>query len=325
MRDAVVGVFKIYHINKELQAMDEAKAKEQRTLEPSSLARRRAQRHKTDPILSQIRSPGRLMPSIINCCLWNMFALLISVFVFGFILPQGLSMAMTYFFADSVDRLSYISPLVTGVLWFAPIIVITKFVNLFWFQDIADCVYRAKRGRPQTLMSFSNVVADIVYNCVLEALFFLQCSLAKHVPIVGVGEFLNLLHLSFMYSLYAFEYDWFNRGWSVQQRIRKIEHNWPYFVGFGLPLAILGNFFSFIANVFIFSMVFTPYIISAIEANPIQMKIKLPLNLFSPSIYVANFLVRRSVKRKPEGAAPPPVSASGTPKKVTLQEQHSTH
>jgi len=40
--------------------------------------------------------------------------------------------------ADSVDRLSYISPLVTGVLWFAPIIVITKFVNLFWFQVSLD-------------------------------------------------------------------------------------------------------------------------------------------------------------------------------------------
>lgn len=55
MRDAVVGVFKIYHINKELQTMDETKAREQRSQEPSSLARRRAQRHKTDPILSQIR------------------------------------------------------------------------------------------------------------------------------------------------------------------------------------------------------------------------------------------------------------------------------
>jgi len=39
-----------------------------------------------------------------------------------------------------------------------------------------------------------------------------QALLARMLPIHGLGDFISLLHLCLLYSLYAFEYKWFNMG-----------------------------------------------------------------------------------------------------------------
>jgi len=40
----------------------------------------------------------------------------------------------------------------------------------------------------------------------------LQALLARMLPINGLGDFISLLHMCLLYSLYAFEYKWFNMG-----------------------------------------------------------------------------------------------------------------
>lgn len=66
-----------------------------------------------------------------------------------------------------------------------------------------------------------------------------QSMLVNIVPYQLLGEMLFLVHMCMLYSLYAFEYKWCNMGWELHRRLTYIENNWPYFIGFGLPLAVL--------------------------------------------------------------------------------------
>lgn len=75
-------------------------------------------------------------------------------------------------------------------------------------------------------------------------LIVLQSMIVQLMPMYYIGEIMCFIHMCLLYSLYAYEYKWFNMGWELHKRLTYIECNWPYFIGFGMPLAILTQFSS---------------------------------------------------------------------------------
>lgn len=54
--------------------------------------------------------------------------------------------------------------------------------------------------------------------------FLLQTVLSYLIPVIGPAT--SFIHLSWLYSLYCFEYKWSLAGWSLERRLTHMEQNW---------------------------------------------------------------------------------------------------
>lgn len=155
---------------------------------------------------------------------------------------------LTLFYGEHSEDLHFvwgwlqsILSIIFGMMWVLPIFLLSKIVSSLWFADIANAAYRVRKGRPQMIPSISKLIADFLFSLLVQALFLVQSMLVNLVPIPWVGSSLCFVHLCLLYSLYSFEYKWFNMGWELHRRLSYIECNWPYFLGFGIPLTVLTN------------------------------------------------------------------------------------
>ncbi len=102
----------------------------------------------------------------------------------------------------------------------------------------------------------------------VQNIFLVQSSLVNLIPIYWLNIVLCHLHLSFLYSLYAFEYKLCNMSWDIEKRINYIESRWPYYFGFGLSLSMIVSFAgSYIYSATLFASIFPLFILSSIQAD----------------------------------------------------------
>ena len=109
-----------------------------------------------------------------------------------------------------------------------------------------------------------------------------------------------MIFLCWLYSLYCFEYKWAH--WSISKRLKYIEENWPYFVGFGLvvgtPFTLASYYYGLWISYAIWWLLFPLFIITAIGAKPpedteVKGKVRFALFKFAKllNMYSLNFLV----------------------------------
>lgn len=266
----------------------------------TTLSRRRAALNPPGRPRNSKAGDPKVLHRIFQCCALNGGVFGLSIVVFNYVLLPCVFFLITLLFGNSQSANTiwrWLHPLLSctfQALWVLPLFILSKIVNSLWFQDIADLAYRQIRGRPpQLLPSLSRVLADTLFSVLVQVLFLIQSLLVGILPIGRVSDVVSLLHLSLLYSLYAFEYTWFNMGWELHRRLSFIEENWPYFVGFGVPLAVLTSWpSSFFISGCIFSILFPLFIISSHEAVPVARTNVFRLQLFSPPIWVSNAIFR---------------------------------
>ncbi|KAM0733388.1 Etoposide-induced protein 2.4-like protein [Formica fusca] len=294
-RGAVVLFYMDKQINEKLLMNSSTRAE----LKKRDLAMQNTVRHNNQQRKSMV------MRRTLQCCALNGGVFWASTAVFEYGLLPFVKYSLTVLFGHSPGMAlivwSWIQPflsLIFGTIWVLPLFLLSKIVNSLWFQDIADSAYRYRQGRPLLLSSVSRLIADTLFSVLVQALFLGQGMLVSKVPLPLLGDILALVHMCLLYALYAFEYKWFNMGWELHKRLTFIEGNWPYFLGFGMPLAVLTQLpSSYVTSGCVFSILFPLFIISGNEAEPVTGACDCQLKLFSPVIAIANTLFNKTIGR----------------------------
>jgi etoposide-induced 2.4 mRNA len=253
----------------------------------------------------------RVKSNLALLCLFNGGILLCGMLCFNYIfLP--IFRRLFYFLAgldsssssSSSRPLLYIQHMLTytfNFLWLIPAFIISKFVNSYWFRDIANAVFKklTNNNRPLPALPLARSISDVLFSLIMQIFFLIQSTIILLIPVPFLNKLFGNMCLCLLYSFYAFEYAWIYGNLNVKQRVERIELYWPYFLGFGLPLTALSSFIfnSMIVNECIFSILFPFAIVAATSVN-FNERIRLPqtqtnivpLNIFAGCIRLTSRL-----------------------------------
>ncbi|XP_015766426.1 PREDICTED: etoposide-induced protein 2.4 homolog [Acropora digitifera] len=249
-KDSVVGMTALLRLRSILEENQMEKQKMDMYSSRRIRDRRQADRKAKSSVCMK-----EILSKILQCCVLNGGIFWMSIFLFENYIIPGLQICTQLIFNilsgaaphQSLWLWRWMGPFLSylfSALWVLPLYWLSKPLNSLYYQEIADSAYRNVRGRPLAfLTTFSNERWGL-YNDNIELkkknwflCFVFQAMLVSFIPVVGPT--LGFCHMCLLYSLYTFEYKWVNMGWTAPKRLSYVESNWPYFVGFGLPMAAL--------------------------------------------------------------------------------------
>jgi hypothetical protein len=112
-------------------------------------------------------------------------------------------------------------------------------------------------------------VSDMLYSLVLfNIAMLLQGALFLAIFPPHLSYFLELANSCLINSWSCFDLKWNHKNWSFASRVLAFERSKAYFVGFGLPMALLVAMFSWPVSMGVWSGVYPFWLILAVSGNP---------------------------------------------------------
>ena len=219
-------------------------------------------------VVEYLLASKKIRNSIFNCFLLN------AVLFLGLIIIYEVFMS-TFVHADNFLGRFLQNFLIIFQMVYYPILLITYLVSFilssFWFGDIAEEAISIEqklfenRNFVSRNIDLATRVTNEIYRMFLVIFFFIQITLLGVLPYIG--EIMKILHISFLYSLYCFEYKWGTDSY-LMKNLAFFEVNFSYFMGFGFVFAVSTNYFPFLLSTGLYAVFFPFFLLTAVRATP---------------------------------------------------------
>lgn len=116
---------------------------------------------------------------VFQCSLLNGGIFLCSILLFDYGLIPVVKLLMDLMFGQS-SFWSFIQMTLSWIfsfIWVLPLFVLSRIINTFWFQDIADAAYEFRKGQKTLIPSISKLLADVIFSLIVQSLFLFQVSI----------------------------------------------------------------------------------------------------------------------------------------------------
>uniref|UniRef100_A0A1I7T3E2 Uncharacterized protein n=2 Tax=Caenorhabditis tropicalis TaxID=1561998 RepID=A0A1I7T3E2_9PELO len=155
-----------------------------------------------------------------------------------------------------------------GTFLFVPVFIASRAIQALWFSDISGACMRALKTEPQIKESVGKMINETILSLIHQTFFLFQGILSQHLPIPLITPVIVFVHIAILNSMYCFDYFFDSFNIYLNRRRLYFETRWPYFIGFGAPLALACSFSNdMFVNGVIFSLLFPLFIISSYTAN----------------------------------------------------------
>ena len=191
---------------------------------------------------------------------------------------------------------------VTGawwICWLVPAYMFVCVVHYMRFGELWKSVYENKK-KFKDMTKGLEYVSELVYGIMLVTVYAIQTILIDYiVPTEILSAIFSTISFAWGISWSVFEYRMIYEGHSLSQRIKYFERRWIYFLGFGLPLAILHRNLSWGVALALWYPMITLLSLRVILATPIKSpeKPQKTLGIFTFAEYISTQIVNSVVNK----------------------------
>lgn len=146
------------------------------------------------------------------------------------------------------------------IFWIVPLYMISLLMNTIWFSRIGDAAFELRHG-VKASVGVQDTIKEALYRGLVVVIYMMLTLIVYKIPVVG--ELMSLVMVCWINAMYSFEGAWAMQGMDLQTRLDFMESYWPYFMGFGMPVALVSSFWSLFVGLGVFAVCFPACIIQA--------------------------------------------------------------
>lgn len=193
------------------------------------------------------------------------------------------------FFNYLFDVNKYYYFLLVNIIWYLPIVLITNIINLNLYSEIV-LFYKSK--------TVNNIDEEIKYfaSKVFHQLCFLFINFSIQIIyyLPYIGNFLYIVLLSFFYSFYCYDYELSIYNIDYGNKIDYYEQNWAYYLGKGIPFALILCLGNTLESFLLISFLFPLLLINSLQKKKKLAGSYIKLPFFKLPAYLVDNLIKET-------------------------------